>query len=141
MICARRHPWSWREGRCFSLQIPGDTVIINIAKNLPSFIAIKWLGSNKSHGLLSKCPYLNHIMETFLLKTNCACDVAQSRPYILRQLFAIMRIHTTNITMLDKQRQSLPKPPLPASAAHSLLSAIDCFKELHQVVHYNIASF
>ena len=37
MICARRHCWSWREERCFSLQLPGDTGIFHVAKNLPSF--------------------------------------------------------------------------------------------------------
>ena len=37
MICARRHCWSWREGWCFSLQLPGDTGIFHVAKNLPSF--------------------------------------------------------------------------------------------------------
>ena len=35
--------------------------------------------SNEAPGLLSKFPRLNHMMETFLPNTNCACDVAQSR--------------------------------------------------------------
>ncbi len=38
-------------------------------------IAITWLGSNKSPGLLSKVPYINNMMETVLPKTKCACDV------------------------------------------------------------------
>ena len=38
MLCARRHSWSWHEGRCFSLKLPGDTGIFHVAKNLPSFV-------------------------------------------------------------------------------------------------------
>ena len=38
MICARRYSWSWCEWWCFSLQLPGDTGIFHVAKNLPSFV-------------------------------------------------------------------------------------------------------
>ena len=41
-------------------------------------IATTWLGSNEAPSLLSKFSHLNHMMETFLPKTNCACDMAQS---------------------------------------------------------------
>ena len=47
-----------------------------------------WLESHEAPGLLSKIPHLNHMRDTFLPNTKCACDVAQSRHVQLRQLFA-----------------------------------------------------
>ena len=34
--CARRLPWSWHEGRCSSLQLPGDTGHLSCCEKLPS---------------------------------------------------------------------------------------------------------
>ena len=47
-----------------------------------------WLESHEAPGLFSKIPHLNHMRDTFLPNTKCACDVAQSRHVQLRQLFA-----------------------------------------------------
>ena len=101
-------------------------LVHGLSTGLHCFIATTWLGSNEAPGLLSKFPHLNHMMETFLPKTNCTCDMAQSRMH--GQLFTNIRINTKNIAMLNKQptEQSNPwlKAPTPGFCG-SLLSASD----------------
>ena len=64
-------------------------------------MATTWLDSNDAPGLLSKYPHLNYMRDTFLPKTKCACDVAQSRHVQLRHIFTNIRINTKNIAMLN----------------------------------------
>ena len=80
------------------------------------------MGSNEAPSLLSKCSDLNHMMETFLPKTNCACDVAQSHHV---QFETALHLHKGKAYRDAKLTNHLiraifgPKPSLPASAAHS----------------------
>ena len=54
-------------------------LVDGLSTGLHCFVATTWLGSNEAPGILSKCSHLNHMMDTFLPRTKCACDVAQSR--------------------------------------------------------------
>ena len=90
---------------------------------------------------------MNHdMMETFLPKTNCDCDLAQSRHVQFEtDLHEHKDKHYRNIAIINKQPHqqgnSWPKAAIPGFCG-SLPPNDYCFKELHQVVHYpNITSF
>ena len=62
--------------------LPANDIFLlvdGLLTGLHCFIATTWLDTNEAPGLLSKFPHLNHMRDTFLPKTKCACDVAQWR--------------------------------------------------------------
>ena len=106
-----------------------------LSTGLHCFIATKWLGSNTAPCLLSKFPYLDHKMETFLSKNKlCLCRGAMTPCTICDSSSPTSGYRDAKQT-ISSAGQSLPKPSLLASVVHCLLPTIDCFKELHQVVH------
>ena len=106
-----------------------------LSTGLHCFIATTWLGSNTTLCLLSKFPYLNHKMETFLPKNKlCLCRGAITQCTICDSCSPTSGYRGAKQT-ISPAGQSLPKPSLQVSVAHCFLPPIDCFKELHQVVH------
>ena len=102
---------------------------------LHCFIATTWLGSNTTPYLLSTFPYLDHKMESFVPKNKlCLCRGAITSCAICDSSSATSGYRDA-IQRISSAGQPLPNPSLPASVAHCLLPPIDCFKQLHQVVH------
>ena len=81
--------------------LPANDIFLlfdGLSTGLHCFIATTWLDSNEAPGLLSQCPHLNHMRDTFLSKTKCACDVAQSRQTRRGTIETVLRQHN------DKQQ-------------------------------------
>ena len=90
--------------------LPANDIFLlfdGLSTGLHCFIVTTWFDSNEAPGLLSKCPHLNHMRDTFLPKTKCACDVAQSCLVQLRQLFTNITINNKNVAMLNSLSLSL----------------------------------